>query len=325
MIRLFALLISIFTFSQVTIADVLQNNIPCDTSAECSQIDNQNSHWIDSSRNYVAIKSDSIAGWIDDFFGVTGNDIESASTSLRLQIRNRWEEHDGNDLKARLRGNIHFPKTHQRLSLIFTDEVEEGTIDGEFAQEVAGHSHDNTDVSLQYKVLENIRSRLDLHFGLRSSLNPKISSRYRYNIPLINNYFAKLTETIYWEGGDGFGALTRIRIDHPLENNKLLRWSNKLKYSEQSDGVEWSTNISLSKRLDDKRAIAYIIGTNGETRPDYLTTSYGVSVTFRQNIFRPWLFVEVEPAYKWKRDNIKDNRNAVAQITARLEIRFNDK
>ncbi len=325
MIRLFALLISIFTFSQVTVADALQNNTPCDISAGCSQADNQKSPWIDSSRNYVAIKSDSIAGWLDDFFGITGNDIESASTALRLQIKNRWEEHDGNEIKIRLRGNIHFPKINQRLSLIFTDEVEEGAIDSDFTKEVIGDSQDNTDVSLQYKVLENIRSRLDLHFGLRSSLNPKISSRYRYNIPLINNYFAKLTETIYFEGGDGFGSLTRISIDHPLQNNKLLRWSNKLKYSEKSDGVEWSTNLSLSKRLDDKRAIAYIIGTTGDTRPDYLTTSYGVSIAFRQNIFRPWLFVELEPAYKWKRNNIKDNRNAVAQITARLEIRFTDK
>lgn len=270
----------------------------------------------------MATKSDNLAVWLDDFFGVPKSDLEAASTSLRLQFRNRWEEGDGNDFKVSLRGNVQLPQVSQRLSLIFTDEIEEGTDERSSAREIIDNPKDNTDVALQYNVLEHIRSRLDLRLGLSSSLDPKVSGRYRYRIPFMEYYLAEITEKIYFQGDDGFGSITRLSIDRALAENRLLRWNNRFQYAEESQGVEWSTNVSLNQRLSGKRAIAYVVGTSGETRPDYLTTNYGMSVIFRQSVFRPWLFVELEPAYYWKRPDTEDNRSGVAQFTARLEVRF---
>ena len=294
----------------------------CSLDSECTHSNAKHTHWLESSRKYVTVKSDSLAGWLDDFFGTPTSDLESASSSLRLRLRGRWEEGEGNDFKASLRGNIHLPRASKRLSLIFTEAVEEGTDESGAATEIIDDSKDNTDVSVQYNVLENIRSRLDLHFGLRSSLKPKVSGRYRYRMSLIEDYFAEFSEKVYFKGGDGFGSITRFSIDHTLASDQVLRWSNRFHYAEESDGVEWSSNLSLNQRLDEKRAIAYVVGTAGETRPDYLNTRYGMSVVYRQNFLRPWLFVELEPAYKWKRPNREDDRDGVAQLTAKLEIRF---
>lgn len=294
----------------------------CSLDSECTHSNAQHTHWLESSRKYVTVKSDSLAGWLDDFFGTPTSDLEAASTSLRLLFRGRWEEGEGNDFKASLRGNIHLPQVNKKLSLIFTEEVEEGTAESGSAKEIIDDSKDNTDVSLQYNVLEDIRSRLDLHFGLRSSLKPKVSGRYRYRTRLIEGYFAEFSEKVYFKGGDGFGSITRFSIDHTLSSTRVLRWSNRFHYAEESDGVEWSSNLSLNQRLAEKRAIAYVVGTAGETRPDYLNTRYGISVVYRQNILRPWLFMELEPAYKWKRPNREDDRDGVAQLTARLELRF---
>lgn len=309
-------------------AETLESHQPtpdkCDQASPCPPPNTQKSHWLDTSREYVATQSDNLAVWLDDFFGVPKSDLESASTSLRLQFRNRWEEGDGNDFKVSLRGNIQLPQVSERLSLIFTDEIEEGTDERSSAKEIIDNPKDNTDVALQYNVLEHIRSRLDLRLGLSSSLDPKVSGRYRYRTPFMEKYLAEITEKVYFEGDDGFGSITRFNIDRAIAENRLLRWSNRFQYAEESEGVEWSTNVSLNQRLSEKRAIAYVVGTAGETRPDYLTTNYGMSVIFRQSVFRPWLFVELEPAYQWKRPDTEDNRSGVAQFTVRLEVRFAD-
>ena len=272
----------------------------------------------------MTVKSDSLAIWLDDFFGTPASDLESASSSLRIRLRGRWEEGESSDFKASLRGSVHLPQLNKRVSLIFTEDVEEGAAESGAAEEIIDDSKDNTDVALQYKVRENIHSRVDLRFGLSSSLKPKVSSRYRYRTALVEGYFAKFSEKVYFKGGGGFGSVTRFSIDHTLASNQVLRWSNRFHYAEESDGVEWSSNLSLSQRLDEKRAIAYVVGTAGETRPDYLNTRYGLSVVYRQSFFRPWLFVELEPAYKWKRPNREDDRDGVAQFTARLEVRLAD-
>lgn len=281
---------------------------------------NKNHSWLDKSHAYASRSTDTLANWIDNFFGVPRADLEAASTSLRLLIENEWEEGEGNDDNVRLRGKVHLPRINKRLSLIFTDDE-----DGDSEQVDPGISavtgkKENTKVGLQYNLQDKKRSRLDFSLGIRSSLRGKANIRYRYEVPWSERLTNRFTETLYFIDGEGFGVRSRYELDRVIDKNRLLRWANNAKFSEDTDGVNWSTRLLLGERLNNKTAVSYFVWTGGKTRPDYLTTSYGFGLRYRREFLRPWLFYELEPAYAWKREEVEDSREGVALFTARIEI-----
>lgn len=286
-------------------------------------------NWIDSTHRYVSNSADDLANWIDHFFGSPRDDIESADSSLRLTWENEWEESEGQDTDVRLRGKVHLPRINERLSLIFTDEDGETTSEtSEQLDELEGRP-ESTRVALQYKAREKKRYRIDYRLGLRSSLKTRASIRYRYQLPTSDKTTHRITETLYFIDGEGFGSRTRYEYDYLLKREHLLRWANSARYSEDTDGVEWSSRLILGKRRNDKSALSYFVWTSGETRPQYLTKAYGLGVKYRRNFHRPWLFYELEPAYAWKREprdednpleEYHNNREGIFLFSFRVEI-----
>lgn len=280
--------------------------------------------WLDSSHSYVHTSTDQLAGWIDQFFGVARADRESAHSSLRLRLESGWLEGEGLDDKVSLRGKVDLPRIDERLSLLFEDE-EGGDSQSDNDISAIRNNNQNTDIGLSYKALDHLRSRVDFSVGLRSSGKAKLKARYRFESPWGDNYINRFIETLYFIDGEGFGTRTRYELDHIIGAGELIRWANEAKFAEDIDGVEWSSRLILGKRLDDKSAISYFTWIAGETRPDYLTTSYGLGLRYRKQVIRPWIFYELEPTYSWGREEIENNREGKVGFTVRLEMLFEKK
>lgn len=78
--------------------------------------------------------------------------------------------------------------------------------------------------------------------------------------------------------------------------------------------------LVIGGALSKQRAVSVFSWVNGETRPQTLTKSYGVGLLFRRNFYRPWLFLEVEPAYAWRRESVELSRNGAWLFAFRLEM-----
>ncbi len=276
-------------------------------------------NWVDSAHTYTYESVDRLADWMDGFFGAPRADLESAYSSLRINAEHEWEEGNGTDEKLKLRGKVHLPRLNKRLSLVFTDENDE-ELDLDSGISSLDGDNDNTKVGLQYNVREKDNSRLDFNIGLKSSIKGKANVRYRYELPVGENYINRFTETLYFVDTEGFGLRSRYELDRGLGEGRLLRWSNNARFAEDIDGVHWETRLTLAERFNDKEALSRFAWLAGETRPESWTTSYGLGVRYRRNIYRPWLFMELEPAYAWKRKLYDDERQGVVLFTLRFEI-----
>ena len=303
--------------AQLVTETILDKSTPSDSTPPESTPAPPN--WLDDSHAYVSNSTDQLAGWIDSFFYVPRADFESAYTSLRLTFENEWEENKGNDANIKLRGKVFLPQINKRLSLVFTD-AEGDEADEERGITALDNGNKSTQVGFQYKAKEKPYSRTDYRVGLRSSGKIKAEARYRYTVPTTGKYINRFTESLHFVDGEGFGVRSRYELDRSLDQDRLLRWGNNLKFAEDSNGVEWSTQLMLGKRLNDKSAISYFIGTKGETRPEYLTTAYGFGLRYRKSFYRPWLFYELEPAYSWQRELVTDDREGGMLFSARLEV-----
>lgn len=274
--------------------------------------------WLDDSHDYVSKQADNLAVWMDSFFGVNRVDEESPYSTLRLRVEPEWDEMDGWDTGLSLRGKVHLPNLNKRVSLLFSED------DGRTGSDDLLIDRQNApdDIALQLTARERKNDRLDFKLGLRSTLSPKMSARYRYQKSLSAAIMGRLSQEAIYRTDDGFASETRADLDTILGDDKVLQWTNRLQWFEDESGVYWNTGLSLNRRLSDNRVLGYYTAISGATEPGHYTRSYGFGLRYRQNIFREWLFAELQPSYFWRRDEFEDKRQGSAAILLRLEAVF---
>lgn len=254
--------------------------------------------WLDSTQSFSTTKADALAVQLDRFFGVERSDLEAAYSSLRLIPEIRWHENEGFDARLRLRGRLHLPRINERLSLILSEDEGEGT--SYYSQNPVFEEPQTTRVNMEVNLQNKERYRFDFRVGLRSSLKLRTSVRFRYEAPLTDRLANRLSETVYFIDGKGFGSFTQYQMDRSLSDVSLLRWSTEYRHEEKLDGDEWSTSFAYLKRHSNTTGSSYFMRVGGNTDDDYIA-QYQVGMRWRGNIARPWLFWEFSPGYQWEK------------------------
>jgi hypothetical protein len=272
-------------------------------------------NWVDDSHAYVTDQAQALTEWMDEFFGDPTYDLEKAESLLRLELIDDWESDDGHDLKVRLRGKLQLPKVSRRLNLVFSGE------DSDF-QDESDRSVEDT-VGLQYELREGGRSRVDLTMGLASgNLRPGV--KYRNEAPIDDRHSYRFVERLQYEDGEGFYSISQLDLNRVRDQDSVWRFSNRGIWGEHTDGVEWRTRLALRKRYNTEAkrpfAINYFSAIRGVTRPDSFVKNYRLGVTWRRQIYRDFLFMELEPAINYRRRNLDEDRDIVWGFVVRFEI-----
>ena len=288
------------------------NNSESGAAPEVS--DEHSYNWVDSSHAYATDQVQALTEWMDSFFGDPISDFERPESLLRLEWVNSWDENQKDRTKLRLKGKLELPGLSRRLDLVFSGE--ETTLNNE-------DSDTSGTVGLALNLKEQSRSRIDATMGVNSSgLAPGV--RYRNQGPLGNEFYYRYTQRLEWEHDDGFYSTGQVDLDQRLTDNELLRWSNRLIYGEETDGTEWRTNLSLRHRItpegsDQPFVISYYGTIRGTSDPD-ITRAYRLGVLMRRQIYRRFLFAELEPSYAWRKKKPGIEREGGWKLTLRFEI-----
>ncbi|MEP1473127.1 MAG: hypothetical protein ABJK25_19275 [Halieaceae bacterium] len=272
-------------------------------------------NWVDDSHAFVTDQAQALTEWMDEFFGDPTYDVERAESLLRLELIDDWESDGGHDVKIRLRGKLQLPKISRRLNLVFSGQ------DSEFADEADRDVEDA--VGLQYELREGGRSRVDLTMGLASgNLRPGV--KYRSEAPIDDRHSYRFVERLQYEDGEGFYSITQLDLNRVRNEDSVWRFSNRGIWGENTDGVEWRTRLALRTRynIEARRpyAINYFGSIRGITRPDSYVKNYRLGLTWRRQVYRDFLFMELEPAINYRRPNLDKDRDIVWGFVVRLEI-----
>ena len=272
-------------------------------------------NWVDESHAVVTNRAQALTEWMDAFFGDPNYNLEQAESFLRLELSGEWDEEDGTDAKIRLRGKVQLPRISRRLNLVFAGEDGDDLTDEERNQE--------DQVGLQYQVRTGGRSRFDATIGWASgSLRPGV--RYRNEGPINDLTTYRYIQRLQYEDGENFFTTGQVDLNHKLDELNILRWSNRAKWGEHTDGVEWRTRLTLRQARDIHArrpiALAYYGAINGVTRPDSFVKNYRLGVIWRRQVYRDFLFLEVEPTFNYRRRKVEDDREAAWGLMLRLEI-----
>jgi len=142
----------------------------------------------------------------------------------------------------------------------------------------------------------------------------------------VDNTFISPSVTPFWQDHIGFGATPQLDFGHPFAQDYVFLWTNSATVFEKRPGLLWGAEVSLSRILSPVTAIAFAVGANGSTRPSVVAdrfnlaaNNYRVSIKYRRNIHRPWLFLELIPETNWRRDE-GAGREFIPAFTVRVEM-----
>lgn len=272
---------------------------------------------LERTQAFSTSQADALARRLDSYFGVERSDLEAAYSSLRLITQTSWEQLDSTEFRVRLRGTLHLPRINERLRLVFSEDKGEGAT--YYSQNDIVTEQQSTRVNLEVNLGENDRSRFDFRVGLRSNLKLRSSLRYRYERPFGDDYLARLSETVYFIDGTGYGSFTQLQFDRSLSAKSLLRWSTEFRSQEDLAGNEWSTALQYSVLGENTGAISYFVRMNGNSAHDEVDR-YQVGFRLRENIYRPWLFWEFTPGISTEKETPDASYKTGLFAIVRLEM-----
>ncbi|WP_201540947.1 hypothetical protein [Psychrobacter sp. 1044] len=298
---------------------------PTETSTEQSAPSVQGAqNWTDERREDVQEQLHEWAHKMDGWFGKP-DPKKPAKASLRVVLDTRWvnDPQSGSDVSVepRIRGRLRLPVLEKRLSLIIGDEdLDEDTF---LKQNVTGDTYqastsnqdglvnrrktreDNGSIAIRWsrfshEVEQQLGVKTDIDVGVRSldDLYVKVSvdkdwyDNKKWTLTSDSYYRYGLDSEHYAKGGLNLQYGTNA--DQLINNRTAIRYRNQ----DNEESTDWSNDLRQVHYLGNEKQLAYGVSTGGYFDHDKSTlNSYGPAISYRQPVWREWLYVQTELNY----------------------------
>ena len=293
--------------------------------------------YVDRSHAFFDRKINNVVAWIDGLFGETAQrDTRKADIKLRWSNELRAEEGEGVRYHNSIRAHLHLPRFEKRLRLVIMEETREEAVAP--IPSDAGTPVVNTpttantlravNTELRFYARDTKAGYAFLAVGSRFVWLPEtfVRARFLWRHTLAGNAFVSPSVTPFWQDHLGFGITPQLDFGRPFPHRFIFLWANSATVFHDREGFLWGTEVSLSRIMSSVNAIAFAVGANGATRPSEVAdrfnlaaNNYKVSVKYRRNFYRPWLFLELIPEANWRREGA-GGREVIPAFSVRLEI-----
>ena len=268
---------------------------------------------------------------LDDFFGSAKSE-HLRYTTYDLRWRSSLRVDHGGDLTpgTSFRASLSLSKISERLRIFIARENEPGVTTPSLPQDPGHPGLDRTtptahftNTELRYELIQKPSLNMFMGAGVRLALpfEAFVRSRIEYTRKLGDISLMRVAETFFVKNSDFLGETTEFSLQRPLSETTLLRWSSTGTASEEIEGLEWGTNLSLSWQLSPKSAVTLVGGVFGTTTTSAMVTDYQILAVYRRNFLRSWLFYELEPQVTWPRST-DGSLPAILIFTFRIEVVF---
>jgi hypothetical protein len=300
----------------------------------CKEIKPEHDTMLERVRRTLAVTACASSAWLDGLFGDQFHYDAYLNTRGSLSVGALWSEYDGLDPRLRARVRLQLPQWDERISAFAGRVGEEDYVsdtEGEFTalptrQFAGGLEDESVLVGLGYSSPDRTGNDFDAGVGVRIDLplDPYARARYEIVRTFAEHYVFRARETVFWQNSEGFGSTTRFNIDRALSERFLLRWSNLAKYTEETEGVEWSSEVTLFQRLNQRMGIAWQNYISGTSDAEVDLQRYGARAILRRQLTPSWLFLEVRAGFGWPREKIFEERKLSFEGGIAFEMQFAD-
>jgi hypothetical protein len=305
--------------------------LPNSTRPDVTQPDDKQDvpyHWLDTTRRVLYNSLWKSSRYVDRWFGSSQDDSVYQKVHGSISPALLYTQYDGMRAQLRFNMNFPFPEANDRLHAFvgrfdpneFITERDEPS--GAIARTYGPPTEDQTLLGIGYHQPDRQGSRFDAGAGIRLSfpLDPYVKGSYVYERGKSEDGLFAVRETIFWQNSEGAGETTRLDLERIFDNSWLARYTLSGTRSQKSEGLRGYTSILLLHGFAERRAIAFEVGTDGQTEASVQLHDYGFKTAYRQGILRRWLIMEVRASLDWPRDFIYQRRSSSLGVGIGFEM-----
>jgi len=258
---------------------------------------------------------------IDRLFGDARLDDDTGETRLRLRLGLRYSEFDKLSFETKVRLRVSLPQLERRLQLIIDDDVEaDGVRSGGNVSDAFRDTR--PDAALRFLFGSGSYHGSSVDAGVRFSGPRQGFLRWRGWIAVpVPDWDLRFIQTVAWYTATGFAETTEMRWTRLLSEQWWVRSSTRLGWEEEISGITAQQSFMVGKELSERRGYRLEVGGIWPEIPDPLQTLYYAEFTYRQRLYKDWLFLELAPGVDFRRER---NYEANLGFAIRLETIFGD-
>lgn len=129
-------------------------------------------------------------------------------------------------------------------------------------------------------------------------------------------------QSFFWRQSSGLGETTRFDLDYALRKDSLVRWHEEITLTQETNGFEHRHSLAFLQQLSKRRGYVVVMEARGETSPIQRITQYLVGFTWKELIYKDWLYIDTGINTLFAHD---DNFDPVPAIFFSLITDFNGK
>jgi len=290
---------------------------------------------LSDSQAYVGKYVQSFGESIDRFFG--SKDLDVAYKGNRLIVYTPFTIYDNatNVGSINYRVQIDLPKTNNRWKLLVSsfeqDELNQtNNLNNSSSTPRSSTQTDNSNSSENSLagrfLLDNTKksiSQIDIGLKFINYIepNPYIKYKVRYNKKNNQKLSNRDTQTLYLEREKGFAWQGQHVVDYQANNEWLARSQTTASWWRQDKQVLLNQKGVMFQTVSPYTIRGYYLDTNWSAVNQGITfENVGVGVNVRQQLYKKWLFGEIEPRVTWyESDNFSQ---PVYSLRLMLEMHF---
>ena len=251
---------------------------------------------------------------------VSDGEIRAKPAQASGKLRFGWEPRSGHmsqfDFRFKIR--VKLPALEDKVELLLSDDeedVNQQAVKAARSQQLG--SNDQATVALQFKDKPDskIAYRIGLGRGSQVYTRARYSNGFKINERNNLKYFAEVN----YYTDDQLGVESRISYSHTISSNQAIEFENTFRYRDKTEDMFWRHKLQYLYLKDSKSSYLFTAMVDGLNKPSYKEEQVLLSMRYKRNVLRSWLFVEIEPFVLWLRE--EDFRTSFG-IALRAEVHF---
>ena len=243
---------------------------------------------------------------VDGFFADSQHSELENESKLILQFDTFVREARGPVVVPEINYRLILPRTEKRLRLFVENENQDERSETSKARNAQpGESRpnqNNSALGVRYLV-EKSGIRFYQDTGLIASVPPDFFIRVGAKKTVeFTEWILKIHERLRWQNSRGFTNDLDFDFDKKLSRKHILRMVNNMFWNDKDYNIRFENGPSLFHQISRHKALSYHAHVITETIPDTLVTNYVLQVSYRQRIYKNWLFMDLTPFINFPRD-----------------------
>lgn len=261
--------------------------------------------FFDSTQEFISTGVESFAKTLDEFFSDDKVFYDSSGTYLRLRNDIIWDHNGDSQYAVDLRFKLRLPHTNKKLKIVFETNADapkdQNTTDAS-PKKAAEKNEYFAGIQTTPKEENKWKFKGSLGIRLRSKLDLYLRLRLNRTYDL-NKWSIHWRESAYWFDSTGTGFDSSLEFNRRITKDDLFRATTFARWTDNTDYYNLSQTFSMIHTLSKNRAVSYSIGAFGNSKPTSHVTHYSISATYRQNVHKNYIFLEIVPQILFPKGN----------------------